>query len=157
MARTSKSRELAIQRCTSVADPSWIIIREQLWPDCSRAHHLIEMAQFVATPDRLATFIATDSHNDPIGIAEVSLRADHVNGTSSSPVGFLEGIYVDPANRRQGVARQLIAAAESWAKSRGCTEFASDTNPENVNSMAMHRSVGFEEADRVVFFRKTLS
>jgi aminoglycoside 6'-N-acetyltransferase I len=145
-----------IQRCDFVAHPGWLAIRDQLWRDCSREQHLTEMAQFVATPDRLATFIATDSHNNPIGIAEVSMRVDYVNGTNSSPVGFLEGVYVDPAHRRQGVARNLISAAEKWAKSLGCTEFASDTKMENVVSLVMHRAMGFEESERVVFFRKSL-
>jgi aminoglycoside 6'-N-acetyltransferase I len=114
------------------------------------------MEYLVGAPNRFATFIATEPGHKVIGVAEVSLRTDYVNGTSSSPVGFLEGIYVDAAYRRRGVAGQLIDEAEAWAKSHGCTEFASDTTLENPASMAMHRAAGFEETERVVFFRKRI-
>jgi aminoglycoside 6'-N-acetyltransferase I len=59
-----------------------------------------------------------------IGFAEASLRHDYVNGCETSPVAFLEGIYVTPANRRQGVAKALCAAVEEWARNQGCVEIA---------------------------------
>ena len=91
-----------------------------------------------------------------LGLVEVALRSDYVNGTNSSPVGFLEGIYVVPQARRQGVARMLVAEAERWAASVGCSEFASDALIDNTRSHAMHVALGFEETERVVFFRKAL-
>jgi aminoglycoside 6'-N-acetyltransferase I len=85
------------------------------------------------------------------------VRNDFVNGTRSSPVAFLEGIYVVPQERRRGVARSLIAAAEDWARVRGCVEFASDASLQNRLSQAMHQALGFEETERVVYFRKGLA
>ena len=87
----------------------------------------------------------------------LALRRDHVNGTSSSPVAFLEGIYVAPEARLQGVARSLVARAEQWAASVGCVEFASDARIENTASHAMHHRLGFAETERVVYFLKALT
>lgn len=91
-----------------------------------------------------------------VGFAEVALRQDYVNGCDTSPVGFLEGIYVVPDARRQGVARLLVEAAQQWARSVGCSEFASDTGLDNALSQAMHMALGFTETQRVVFYRKRL-
>ena len=142
--------------CKSVDQPGWLELREQLWPHNPSAEHLAEMTSFLASPDRFAQFIEYDHSGNALGFVEVSLRSDSVNGTSSSPVGFLEGIYVVPQARRQGIARILVAEAERWATSVGCSEFASDALINNTRSHAMHAALGFEETERVVFFKKTL-
>jgi len=110
----------------------------------------------IAVPGSLAAFLACEPSGNPIGLIEAALRTDYVNGTNTSPVAFLEGIFVVPENRRKGVARSLVAAAEQWASSLGCLEFASDALLENKQSHAMHRALGFQETERVVFFRKML-
>jgi aminoglycoside 6'-N-acetyltransferase I len=74
----------------------------------------------------------------------------------SSPVGYLEGWYVRPEFRGRGVGRQLVEAAEDWARARGCTEMGSDTDLGNTQSEAAHRRLGFEIAARVTAFRKHL-
>ena len=84
------------------------------------------------------------------------MRADYVNGTNSSPVAFLEGIYVVAELRRKGTGSALVAAVSAWARSAGCSELASDALLENVSSHAVHRALGFQETERVVFFRKEL-
>lgn len=114
------------------------------------------MATFVAAPERFAQFIACSGEREPLGFIEVALRSDYVNGTESSPVAFLEGIYVVPHARRSGIARQLVTAAERWALDRGCREFASDAQIDNTGSHAMHARLGFAETERVVYFRKLL-
>jgi aminoglycoside 6'-N-acetyltransferase I len=90
-----------------------------------------------------------------VAFAEVSLRP-YVNGCKSSPVAFLEGLYVDPAWRLQGVARELVRAAEAWGRRAGCAEFASDIHLENHISHATHLALGFAETERVIYFRKAL-
>lgn len=93
---------------------------------------------------------------EAIGLAEASLRSDYVNGTESSPVAFLEGLYVVPQARRKGVAASLVAAVCGWARGAGCRELASDAALENAISQVVHRALGFEETERVVFFRRVL-
>jgi len=91
------------------------------------------------------------------GFAEASLRRDYVNGCETSPVAFLEGIYVAPQARCQGVGRALDRAVQDWAIQRGCQEYASDALIDNRDSHAFHAALGFEETERVVYFRRRLS
>ena len=91
-----------------------------------------------------------------IGFAEAAVRHDYVNGCDTSPVLFLEGLFVDPGHRRQGVAGVLVAAVADWGRAQGCSEFASDAEIDNLDSHAMHRALGFVETERVVYFRREL-
>ena len=115
------------------------------------------MSRFCAQPQRFGQFIAVADDSTPLGFIEIALRSDYVNGTRSSPVAFLEGIYVTPLARKLGVAKALVQAGELWARERGCVEFASDAAIDNQISHAMHRALGFAETQRVVFFRKALA
>lgn len=92
----------------------------------------------------------------PVGFAQCGLRHDYVEGTDSSPVGYLEGIFVKEEYRKQGYAKELLSACEQWAKKQGCVEFASDCELSNTDSFAFHMSMGFEEANRVICFTKKL-
>ena len=114
------------------------------------------MAEFLTQPERFVQFIAYAETHQPVGLVEASIRRDHVNGTGSSPVAFLEGLYVAPTHRRRGMARSLVATVAAWAVSCGCQEFASDAALENGLSHRVHRSLGFTETERVVYFRKAL-
>lgn len=91
-----------------------------------------------------------------IGFAQCQLRHDYVEGTNSSPVGYLEGIYVLERYRKKGYAAELLSECERWAKEKGCTESASDCELENDESLNFHKSMGFEEANRIICFRKKL-
>lgn len=91
-----------------------------------------------------------------VGFAQCQLRHDYVEGTDSSPVGYLEGILVREEYRHKGHARALLKQCEQWAREQGCTEFASDCELDNDTSRRFHLKVGFEEANRVICFTKRL-
>jgi aminoglycoside 6'-N-acetyltransferase I len=148
---------VVIEQCTVVEQEGWLRLRQELWPHCSREQHLSEMLSFCAQPERFAQFVAYTGSGQGVGFVEVAVRTDYVNGTDTSPVAFLEGIYVVPEARRTGIARALVATAERWASNRGCRELASDAALENKTSHAVHRALGFHETERVVFFRKLLT
>ena len=101
--------------------------------------------------------LAWTEAGEAVGFAEGALRRDYVNGCETSPVVFLEGLYVDPANRHLGVARRLVAEVEAWARGLGVSELASDALLDNTVSHRMHAALGFEETERVVYFRKPLA
>ena len=126
----------------------------QLWPSHTMDEMQTEMAEILAKTD--AAFFLAYEEDIAVGFAQCQLRHDYVEGTDSSPVGYLEGIYVAEDCRKQGVARELLSAAESWAKARGCTEFASDCELDNRESLKFHLSMGFEEANRIICFTKKL-
>jgi aminoglycoside 6'-N-acetyltransferase I len=146
----------ALEPCKSTDQPGWLALREALWPETTRQDHLAEMSAFLEDPARYAQFVAYRATGEPCGFAEASVPTDHVHGTLSSPVAFLEGLYVAPQDRRQGVAKQLVGAVAQWARQAGCTELASDTALDDEISRAVHRALGFAETERVVFFRKRL-
>lgn len=105
-------------------------------------------------PSRYAMVIAVSAKGEALGFAEAAKRHDYVNGCDTSPVLFLEGIYVVPDMRRQGIARALCTSIEQWGTAHGCEEFASDAAIDNVDGQTLHRALGFDETERVVFFRK---
>ena len=132
----------------------WLSMRTALWPDTTQAQHRKEMEFMESVADRYAVLVCEDQES-LIGFAEVSLR-EWAEGCTSSPVGYLEGWYVAGHARRSGVGGMLVNAAEDWARSRGCTEMASDTDLGNTVSEAAHLKLGFKVAARVVAFRKDL-
>ena len=91
-----------------------------------------------------------------MGFVEASQLGVYINGTKISLVAFLETIYVAPEHRPQGIAAQLISAVAEWATSRGCRELASDSLLANEVSQLVHKALGFQETERVVYFRKLL-
>ncbi|WP_375450022.1 aminoglycoside 6'-N-acetyltransferase [uncultured Devosia sp.] len=134
--------------------PDWAIMREELWPGTDSADHQIEVNQLLEAYSDTLNLIARNSNGDALGFAEAAIRRDYVNGCDTSPVGFLEGIYVRAEFRRQGIARQLLQHIAEWTRSQGCTELASDAPIGNIDSQLMHQGLGFEETQRVVYFRK---
>ena len=126
----------------------------RLWPEHPLDEMMTELAEIITGPDA-AFFLALDGEN-AVGFAQCQLRHDYVEGTESSPVGYLEGIYISDGCRKQGIARALLAACEDWAKAQGCTEFASDCELTNAESLKFHLNVGFEEANRIICFTKRL-
>ena len=91
-----------------------------------------------------------------IGFAQCQLRFDYVEGTETSPVGYLEGVYVDESYRQKGNGRNLVNACENWARSKGCKEFASDSEFSNKQGIDFHNKLGFSQANIIVCFTKKL-
>jgi aminoglycoside 6'-N-acetyltransferase I len=142
----------------SVEDSSaWLELRLALWPGERREEFAADIAALLADPGETTNLIAHADTGEAIGFAEASLRRDYVEGCKTSPVAFLEGIYVAPEHRRKGVAGALIRAVEDWGRQNGCTEFASDAHLDNLDSHAMHQAMGFTETVRVVYFHKDLT
>lgn len=126
----------------------------QMWKDNTIEGLTEDLAEIIASPES-AVFLLYDGEK-AIGFAQCQLRHDYVEGTDSSPVGYLEGIFVEEAYRNKGYAKELLKQCEAWAKDMGCTEFASDCELENTGSLAFHLKMGFEEANRVICFTKRL-
>jgi aminoglycoside 6'-N-acetyltransferase I len=133
----------------------WAMLRHRLWDELSPGEHRAEAEAQLAETERLLNLVALDGAI-VVGFAEAALRHDYVNGCETSPVVFLEGIYVGEAARGAGLARRLCDAVADWGRARGCTEFASDALLDNLESLAFHLAAGFAETERVVCFRREI-
>jgi aminoglycoside 6'-N-acetyltransferase I len=135
-------------------------MRASLWPKASFEDHLREIdASFGNVPTATlpsATLVSGDHDGTLIGFLEIGLRS-HADGCDPiRPTGYVEGWFVDEAFRNQGIGKQLMRAAEAWARSHGCLEMASDVLIDNPGSQRAHEALGFEVVDRCVHFRKNL-
>ncbi len=132
-------------------------LRHALWPESSSDEHAQELAEYFAGRSRepLAILVAEHPEQGLQGFCELSIRPC-AEGCATDNVGYLEGWYVMPEARRQGIGGALVRAAEDWARSQGCTELASDTQHDNSLSAAAHKAVGFAEAGLIRCFCKKL-
>ena len=134
---------------------AWHRLRASLWPEIPKDELDPEEDLILGDPRRNAVFVARTANGGLVGFVEAALR-DWAEGCRTRPVGYVEGWYVGPEHRRQGVGRRLIEAAEQWARSRGCTEMGSDAEIANTLSHRAHAALGYEEVERVVSFAKRL-
>ncbi len=148
-------RTIWVRAAEPVHAETWARLRTALWPEAPSDHPVEIAAYFAGPPDDAACFVAEVDGDGVLAFAEVGLRR-YAEGCTTSPVGFLEGIYVEPGARRMGVARALATACEAWSRSMGCTEFASDRAVDNEASGAFHRAIGFEEVHTIVCYRKAI-
>ena len=137
---------------------AWLELRCALWPESSEAEHREEIARFFDgsfSRRPWVVFLAEETAGDVVGFAELSVRP-FAEGCRSSRVAYLEGWFVVPEARTRGVGRALVAAGEEWGREQGCSELASDSDPQNDASCRAHRALGFADAGLVRCFRKDL-
>lgn len=126
----------------------------QMWKD-NTIEDLTKEFEAILSSDESAIFLLS-IENEAIAFAQCQLRHDYVEGTDSSPIGYLEGIFVKEEYRKLGYAKELLKKCEAWAKEKGCTEFASDCELDNDTSLKFHMKMGFIEANRIICFTKQL-
>lgn len=125
-----------------------------MWQNHS-VNELINEFSEIMTNEKSQFFLKYE--NDlPIGFAQCQLRYDYVEGTKTTPVGYLEGIFIKEGYRNRGYAKELLSECEVWARSNGCKEFASDCETDNTDSFYFHIAMNFTEANRIICFTKTL-
>ena len=130
-------------------------LRRKLWPDCPARRHALEIEHILSSKG--AVLVAEHRRAGLIGFAEVSIRRDHVEGTSRSPAPYLEGWFVDARFRGQGIGRRLVEAAGRWAAQHGFSEIASDAELNSRAGIRIHAALGFREVGRTVHFVKEIN
>ena len=131
-------------------------LRRALWPECAADRHAHELGEQLAHAETTAIFVAPRLEGGLGGFLAASLRAE-AEGCASSPVGCIEGWYVEPDLRRRGVGAALVHAAEAWAAAHGCREMASDCRRDNADSHAAHAALGYREAAPLAHLVKRLA
>ena len=147
---------LAMIRTYSDGDRmEWLRMRRALWGDCPDEQQVREMDEIVGS-DTEEVLFAERPGGGLCGFLEAALRS-RANGCESTPVGYIEGWYVDSDVRLQGIGRALVEAAEAWARSKGCRQMASDAELWNAVSHQAHGALGYQETARLVLFKKDLA
>ena len=133
----------------------WFRVRKLLWDELSDDEHKAEMLDIYEHTETQLVLIAETDTGELIGFLEASIRP-FVEDCHTDHVGYLEGWFVESEFRRYGVGRRLVRSAESWARSKGCTEMASDSEIGNDLSLKAHLNLGYKETSRLVHLRKDL-
>lgn len=146
MQKILKARDIHIETITQLA--------LLLWPGQDYLALEREMQRY--HEDSTAELFVCEENQQIIGFAHVQLRYDYVEGTETTPVGYLEGIYVKEGFRQKGIARKLIEVSQDWSRFMGATEFASDVELHNDVSARFHEKIGFKEVNRIICYKKNL-
>src|SRR5262245_58189321 len=91
---------------------AWLAMRAALWPEAGVEDLRPEVAAFFGgrmEPAMLHRVFVAEANNGAL-VLELSLRP-YADGCHGSPVPYLEGWYVEPEARRQGVGGALVKAA----------------------------------------------
>jgi len=132
----------------------WARLHALLFPELSFEESLAECAEWLENKKEVGVLYEKDG--EYAGFINLSIRNDYVNGTDTSPVAFVEAIYILPEYRRVGIGRELMEYAEKFARENGITQIASDCFIDNDLSEEFHKSCGFVEKERVICFVKNI-
>lgn len=124
-----------------------------LWPEENMNELIKQFHRILNSSDEIGFICRTNK--EAIGFVTLSLR-NIVNGAKSSPVGFLEGLYVKESYRRKGIARKLVEIGEKWVKDRGCSQIGSDALDWNLQSILFHEKLGYKKLYTTVNFIKNI-
>lgn len=146
--------EFQIRPLSKADREAWGQMAGKLWPEINAREHRERVDWMLADPKkRLA--IGLFDNQSACGFAELTVR-EFANGCEQMPVPFLEGIWIAPHCRSGGFGRRLVLWLENWCLENGYSELGSDVELDNIGSQNAHKKWGFEETERVVYFRKSL-
>lgn len=93
-----------IQRARSGQIYPLLKLAQKLWPNSGTLYE--EMKEYLIAEEKAAFLFWKQT--SPVGLALCSLRSEYVEGTKDSPVGYLEGIYVEEDFRGKNIAAALL-------------------------------------------------
>ncbi len=150
----SAASPIVIRRAITADRSEWLRLRCRLWPDVD-PDNLAGELESMLQDDEAPVFVVERPGGGLCGLLEAGLRR-YADGCDTSPVGYIEGWYVDEDMRGQHVGSALMAEAEDWARERGLKEMASDTQFTNEVSLKAHLALGYHETERLIHFGKSL-
>jgi aminoglycoside 6'-N-acetyltransferase I len=132
----------------------WLRMRLLLWPK-HEAPALLQEMEHMLTDPMTPVFVLERPEGGLGGFLEAGTRK-YADGCETSPVGYIEGWFVDEDLRGKGFGQALVRQAEDWARSQGLKEMASDTWLDNEGSIRAHLAMGYVEVERLIHFARTL-
>ncbi|MBO4853890.1 MAG: ribosomal protein S18-alanine N-acetyltransferase [Oscillospiraceae bacterium] len=89
--------------------------------------------------NQCAAFLVAVSGTQVVGYAGLLVVADE---------GYITNVAVFPAYRRRGVAQQLIAVFDRFARGNRLAFLTLEVRPSNTAAIALYQSAGFREVGR---------
>lgn len=77
----------------------WVEMARRLWPDYNAKDLQQILFRNLKSPNH-KHWLCVNSAGEVIGFIDLSLRHDYVEGCSTTPVGYIEGLYVRPEHRK---------------------------------------------------------
>jgi len=105
--------------------------QDGLYPPESR--HALDLTSL--KQDNVLFFVARDAARQAVGCGAVVL---------GDAYGEIKRMYVNPASRGQGVARQLLQAMEAAAQGSGCRLLTLESGPFQPEALGLYAALGFE-------------
>ena len=144
-----------VREVTANDAAEWFRLRKFLWDESSDDEHQVEMLDIYEHNETQLVLVAETDSGKLVGFLEASIRP-FVEDCHTDHVGYLEGWFVEEKYRKRGIGRNLVRTAENWARHKGCTEMASDSEIGNDASLQAHQNLGYQETSRLVHLRKDL-
>jgi GNAT superfamily N-acetyltransferase len=109
------------------------------------------LARIAADPEH-AVFVAEDPAGRVLGWVHV-----FVNKLLESDLrAEIGGLVTDPAARRQGVGRALMAEAEAWSRDRGLKTVSLRTNIKRTEAHRFYEGLGYTSVKTQYNYRRQL-
>jgi len=120
-------------------------IYSRLRPDAERRAREVFASQLTSTGEQM--FLA-EHEGAVVGILRC---VESISSPLLDPprYGYVSSVYVEPAQRRHGVLRALLAAAEEWCRQRGIVELRLHSVYGDPVSSTAWEHVGFEPVEVV--------
>ncbi|MGD9901347.1 MAG: aminoglycoside 6'-N-acetyltransferase [Spirochaetales bacterium] len=145
---------LKVIRANKDSKETLLSLMQMLYKNHTREDLLLELEGLFK--DKNQIFFLAYSDEIPVGFCHFSLRYEYVESAKTSPVGYLEGIFVIQEYRKQHIAKALYLECEKFAKENGIKEIASDCDLDNRVSKKVHEKLGFSVANKNIHFIKTI-
>ena len=111
-----------------------LALQKQIWRDAGiGAERLAVMAR---VPEPRTSFIAR-FQNRAAGVGFCALDGD---------VAMLHALEIEPAFRRQGVARYMVRGMADWARAQGAAWFTLAVTERNIAARGLYSALGMTEA-----------
>lgn len=104
-------------------------------------HEMIYVVDFSDPKVKEMTFVVAYQSGKPVGCG--GLRPLD----SQNAVMELKRFYVDPVNRKQGIADQMLAELEARAAAAGCGEIVLETGIKQPEAIALYEKHGYRPID----------
>ncbi len=147
--------QITYRAAEEVDFPALLKMGEQLWTKIKK-DELATHLHNACNAENKKVILAFTPEEEAAGFSVFSIRTDYVEGATTSPTGYLEGIFIEADFRKMGIAKNFIQQGEVWCKEKGCTQLGSDTWLTATESRKFHKRMGFREEDELVHFLKDI-